>query len=187
MQTSSGKWKWGSIERDTKGELAKTVYGIWIANGKKGKFEDFWHYKGKNHSKPKTESFKYSFIAESLSECDEHDLEWISDILNRTRYEIEHCSDGDGDDTHSAIDKAQGLILKSINNLKQQGYSDKEIKFRKTVVNIINNQINHLEKLDEYGGYISNDIWAKIFDIKYITWLVNHSRRQELISNKLET
>ena len=186
MQTSSGKWKWGNIEKDTKGELVKIVYGIWVANGKPGKFEDFWHYKGHGKSKVKTECFKYSFLSESLSDCDEHDLEWISDILNQTKYEIEHCEDGDGDDTRDAICKAQDKILKLIPNLKSKGYSDREIKFRKTVVNIINNQINHLQKLDEYGGYIDNDIWAKIFDIKYITWLVNHSNRQQLISNKFE-
>ena len=37
-----GGWKWGNIERDTKGELVKVVYGIWQKNGSKGKFEDFW-------------------------------------------------------------------------------------------------------------------------------------------------
>lgn len=37
-----GGWKWGNIERDTKGELVKVVYGIWQKNGAKGKFEDFW-------------------------------------------------------------------------------------------------------------------------------------------------
>lgn len=35
-------WKWGNIERPTKGELVKVVYGIWQKNGSKGKFEDFW-------------------------------------------------------------------------------------------------------------------------------------------------
>lgn len=35
-------WKWGNIERPTKGELVKVVYGIWQKNGAKGKFEDFW-------------------------------------------------------------------------------------------------------------------------------------------------
>lgn len=37
-----GGWKWGNIERNTKGELVKVVYGIWQKNGSKGKFEDFW-------------------------------------------------------------------------------------------------------------------------------------------------
>ena len=35
-------WKWGNVERPTKGELVKVVYGIWQKNGAKGKFEDFW-------------------------------------------------------------------------------------------------------------------------------------------------
>ena len=37
-----GGWKWGNIERPSKGELVKVVYGIWQKNGGKGKFEDFW-------------------------------------------------------------------------------------------------------------------------------------------------
>lgn len=36
------KWKWGNIERNSKKELAKTVYGIWLKNGKKGSFSKFW-------------------------------------------------------------------------------------------------------------------------------------------------
>ena len=40
-KTSSG-WRWANIERPTKGELVKVVYGIWQKNGAKGKFEDFW-------------------------------------------------------------------------------------------------------------------------------------------------
>lgn len=35
-------WKWGNVERPTKGELVKVVYGIWQKNGAKGNFEDFW-------------------------------------------------------------------------------------------------------------------------------------------------
>lgn len=36
------KWKWANIVRDTKQELVKVVYGIWVKNGKKGSFSDFW-------------------------------------------------------------------------------------------------------------------------------------------------
>ena len=36
------KWKWGNIERDSKQELVKVVYGIWAKGGKKGNFKDFW-------------------------------------------------------------------------------------------------------------------------------------------------
>lgn len=36
------KWKWGSIERSSKEDLRKTVYGIWIKNGSKGSFSKFW-------------------------------------------------------------------------------------------------------------------------------------------------
>ena len=36
------KWRWGNIERDSKQELLKTVYGIWMKNGKKGSFSSFW-------------------------------------------------------------------------------------------------------------------------------------------------
>ena len=43
IKTASGKWKWGNIERDSKKELAQTVYGIWKKNGSKGSFSDFYH------------------------------------------------------------------------------------------------------------------------------------------------
>ena len=43
---SNGKWKWGNLERKSKDDLRKLVYGIWMKNGKKGSFSDFWN-KGK--------------------------------------------------------------------------------------------------------------------------------------------
>ena len=49
-----GGWKWGNIERPTKQELARVVYGIWQGNGAKGKFEDFWET-GKTTDKLKSE------------------------------------------------------------------------------------------------------------------------------------
>ena len=36
------KWKWGNIERNSKEDLRKTVYGIWMKNGSKGSFSKFW-------------------------------------------------------------------------------------------------------------------------------------------------
>lgn len=39
---SNGKWKWGNIERKSKEDLRKTVYGIWMKNGSKGSFSKFW-------------------------------------------------------------------------------------------------------------------------------------------------
>ncbi len=39
---SGGKWKWGNIERSSKEDLRKTVYGIWMKNGGEGSFSKFW-------------------------------------------------------------------------------------------------------------------------------------------------
>ena len=39
---SGGKWKWGNISRKSKEDLRKTVYGIWLKQGKKGSFSKFW-------------------------------------------------------------------------------------------------------------------------------------------------
>lgn len=36
------KWKWGNIERSSKEDLRRTVYGIWIKNGERGSFSKFW-------------------------------------------------------------------------------------------------------------------------------------------------
>jgi len=52
-KTKTG-WKWANIKRKTKGELAKTVYGIWRKNGSKGSFSDFWH--GKDNGENTNES-----------------------------------------------------------------------------------------------------------------------------------
>ena len=41
-KSSSGKWKWGNIERSSKEDLRRTVYGIWQKNGGKGSFSEFW-------------------------------------------------------------------------------------------------------------------------------------------------
>lgn len=46
------KWKWANIERDSKQELVKVVYGIWVKNGKKGSFSDFWKH-GKTDGRKK--------------------------------------------------------------------------------------------------------------------------------------
>ena len=42
IRTKAGKWKWGNIERDTRDDLRRTVYGIWQKNGSKGDFGDYW-------------------------------------------------------------------------------------------------------------------------------------------------
>ena len=42
-RTEDGQWRWGNVKRKTKKELAQTVYGIWVANGKKGSFHDFYY------------------------------------------------------------------------------------------------------------------------------------------------
>lgn len=41
-KVKNGGWRWANIERPTKGELVKVVYGIWQKNGAKGEFADFW-------------------------------------------------------------------------------------------------------------------------------------------------
>ena len=57
------KWKWGNIERDSKEELAKTVYGIWVKNGKKGSFSRFWKT-GKTGTKKTSESGDVQYAEE---------------------------------------------------------------------------------------------------------------------------
>lgn len=36
------KWRWSNIERSSKEDLRKVVYGIWQKNGGKGSFSKFW-------------------------------------------------------------------------------------------------------------------------------------------------
>lgn len=56
IKTSSGKWKWGNVERSSKKELVQTVYGIWKKNGSKGSFSKF--LKGTHESNEKLDLFR---------------------------------------------------------------------------------------------------------------------------------
>lgn len=41
-KVGKSKWRWGNIERSSKEDLRRTVYGIWIKNGERGSFSKFW-------------------------------------------------------------------------------------------------------------------------------------------------
>ena len=60
---SANGWRWGNIERPSKGELSRVVFGIWQKNGSKGKFEDFWET-GKSVVKPETINELKEFYAQ---------------------------------------------------------------------------------------------------------------------------
>ena len=59
IKTSSGKWKWGNVERSSKKELVQTVYGIWKKNGSKGSFSDF--LKGTHESTISESTKRYAY------------------------------------------------------------------------------------------------------------------------------
>ena len=70
VRTSSGKWRWGNVERDSKKELVQTVYGIWKKNGSKGSFSDF--LKGTHESVEENAHLDLSSIPEdSMLDLDE--------------------------------------------------------------------------------------------------------------------
>ena len=76
IKTSSGKWKWGNIERSSKKELVQTVYGIWKKNGSKGSFSDF--LKGTHESvEPKDKFFK---VKKNGKEIGKYGLSFYDDI-----------------------------------------------------------------------------------------------------------
>jgi len=41
-KTSNGLWKWGNLEKSSKQELCRLVYGIWKKQGSEGSFSKFW-------------------------------------------------------------------------------------------------------------------------------------------------
>lgn len=65
-KTKTG-WKWANIKRKTKGELAKTVYGIWKKNGSKGRFSDFWHGKDDEENTNESEILTTSETTSSVN------------------------------------------------------------------------------------------------------------------------
>ena len=55
---SANGWRWGNIERPSKSELSRVVFGIWQKNGSKGKFADFWETGKVTGSETKTKDKK---------------------------------------------------------------------------------------------------------------------------------
>ena len=113
--TSDGKYKWGNVKRNSKKELAQTVYGIWKANGGKGSFHNFYHYgnpygKSKKHKK---EVKKESYNLNPLSE---------SSFWDRTLFDTEPVTINE---------------IKSIRkNLKQQIYRCENPSYKKKLENV---------------------------------------------------
>lgn len=71
IKTSDG-WKWGNIERSTKKDLVRTVYGIWLKNGSKGSFSEFWGHKKKPDLEDLTENKIFSDGEFDLTSFDPH-------------------------------------------------------------------------------------------------------------------
>ena len=78
IKTSSGKWKWGNVERSSKKELVQTVYGIWKKNGSKGSFSDF--LKGTHESvvsEDKAAMIKKLVLPDIEDEDEKKNYKWI--------------------------------------------------------------------------------------------------------------
>lgn len=60
------KWKWGNIERKSKEDLRKTVYGIWMKNGSKGSFSKFWKTGKVNEDEVVANAKKIDFPADEI-------------------------------------------------------------------------------------------------------------------------
>ena len=60
------KWKWGNIERSSKEDLRKTVYGIWMKNGSKGSFSKFWKTGKVNEDETAASVKKIDFPADEI-------------------------------------------------------------------------------------------------------------------------
>lgn len=60
------KWKWGNIERKSKEDLRKTVYGIWMKNGSKGSFSKFWKTGKVNEDETAANVKKIDFPADEI-------------------------------------------------------------------------------------------------------------------------
>lgn len=60
------KWKWGNIERSSKEDLRKTVYGIWMKNGSKGSFSKFWKTGKVNEDETTASAKKIDFPADEI-------------------------------------------------------------------------------------------------------------------------
>ena len=60
------KWKWGNIERSSKEDLRKTVYGIWMKNGSKGSFSKFWKTGKVNEDETTANAKKIDFPTDEI-------------------------------------------------------------------------------------------------------------------------
>ena len=87
IKTSSGKWKWGNVERSSKKELVQTVYGIWKKNGSKGSFSDF--LKGTHESYEPLYTLVEAHEIHSYPEKLQPTLERV--VKDNEDYELDHA------------------------------------------------------------------------------------------------
>lgn len=141
IKTSSGKWKWGNVERSSKKELVQTVYGIWKKNGSKGSFSDF--LKGTHES---IEEQKESYFVTDL-DYNKH-IKPVLDILKKwNRIEIGNITKHADDKSMKWFGIYKGRSIEDIVALAAVyiDKADKEIFF---------NQINSGEK--GMGKYLTD-------------------------------
>jgi len=85
------KWKWGNIERSSKEDLRRTVYGIWMKNGEKGSFSKFWKTGKMNENDVDTAkpilSFRKVERADVPMLLDEIDIYCENERYDRKRFE----------------------------------------------------------------------------------------------------
>lgn len=109
IKTSSGKWKWGNVERSSKKELVQTVYGIWKKNGSKGLFSDF--LKGTHESLDesfnldKTNLYFHGSFDKDIKKIDKPSIEHPFCVSQDIQYSLDYADGGDESD-----DSTNGVV-----------------------------------------------------------------------------
>ena len=105
---SDGKWKWGNLERKSKDDLRKLVYGIWMKGGKKGSFSKFW------------EKGKVTETTERTNGMDKYAVAGYDEYKNKLQVKV------------LSLDKVLDLLKKN----KHYGYTPEQIdKLKKDLAN----------------------------------------------------
>ena len=165
IKTSDGKWKWGNVTRDTKKELAQTVYGIWKSNGSKGSFHDFYYGGHKKLSE------QYSFLVFNLLSESHHfgqnDLEFLYPTLSELEREYKTL-DGAGEEDMFIKCKALPRIKKEMIDYVNKCRISKRLymDFYKKL------EDEYKRIMDTYGSKDEEDL-GKILDKSYFTNLAD--------------
>ena len=173
IKTSSGKWKWGNVERSSKKELVQTVYGIWKKNGSKGSFSDFLkgtHESALNESffLDKTNLYFHGSTNKHIRSLEKPSIKKPFCVSQDIEYAVTYAEkEAFGDESDEELNRNNGVVYAvtiDIDNLKIFDFSnDSDIK--KLNGRWPNRIVDFFKKDNERNEGFQVDPWMVLADL----------------------